>query len=82
MAGRTLYEWKVIGEGGVSAACSAGTVFQLDSDLIDMNRDDTIIVCSGIDVQSATTKKVLAWLRREARKGLVIGGLCLILDHQ
>ncbi len=76
MSGRTLYEWSIIGEGGVSAACSAGTVFQLDDDLAEMRRDDTIMVCSGIDVQNATTKKVLGWLRREARKGLVIGGLC------
>ncbi len=76
MAGKTLYEWTLIGEGGVSAACSAGTVFQLDDDLGEMNRDDTVLVCSGIDVQAATTKRVLGWLRREARKGLVIGGLC------
>jgi len=34
------------------------------------------MVCGGIDVQAATTKKLLAWLRREARKGLVVGGLC------
>ena len=76
MAGRDLYEWKLIGEGGEQKACSAGTVFQLDGDLDEMGRDDTVLVCSGIDVQAATTKKVLSWLRREARKGLVIGGLC------
>lgn len=76
MGERSLYEWRLIGEGGVQAACSAGTVFQLDDDLVEMGRDDTVLVCSGIDVQSATTKKVLSWLRREARKGLVIGGLC------
>ncbi|MEQ6248065.1 GlxA family transcriptional regulator [Sulfitobacter sp. HNIBRBA3233] len=76
MAGRTIYEWKIIGEGGESAACSAGTVFQLDDDLGDLGREDTVLVCSGIDVQDATTKKVLSWLRREARKGLIIGGLC------
>ncbi|KEJ88529.1 GlxA family transcriptional regulator [Sulfitobacter donghicola] len=76
MAGRQLYEWELIGEGGEQAACSAGTVFQLDRDLVEMGRDDTVLVCSGIDVQKATTKKILSWLRREARKGLVIGGLC------
>ncbi len=76
MSGRALYDWSIIGEGGVSATCSAGTVFQLDNDLIDMGRDDTIMVCSGIEVQNATTKKLLGWLRREARKGLLVGGLC------
>jgi transcriptional regulator GlxA family with amidase domain len=76
MAGKTLYQWNTIGEGGESISCSAGTVFQLDSDLIELNREDTIMVCGGIDIQDATTKKVLGWLRREARKGLVVGGLC------
>ena len=76
MSGRRLYVWTTIGEGGESISCSAGTVFQLDDDLVELSRDDTIMVCGGIDVQDATTKKVLGWLRREARKGLVVGGLC------
>ena len=61
MAGQTLYEWKIIGEGGVSASCSAGTAFKLDGDLQETNRDDTIVLCGGIDVASATTKGVLSW---------------------
>jgi len=76
MAGKTLYTWRVIGEAGESVACSAGTVFQLDDDLFDLARDDKVMVCSGLDVQDFTTKRVLGWLRREARKGLVLGGLC------
>ena len=35
-----------------------------------------MILCGGVDIQMATTKKVLNWLRREARRGLTIGGLC------
>ncbi|UWR23936.1 GlxA family transcriptional regulator [Sulfitobacter sp. S190] len=76
MAGRTVFEWTMIGEGGETAVCSAGTEFNLDGDLGELNRDDMLMVCAGIDVQESTTKKVLNWLRREARKGLVVGGLC------
>ncbi|NSY38815.1 GlxA family transcriptional regulator [Leisingera sp. ANG59] len=76
MAGKELYTWSVVGEGGETVTCSAGTVFQLDSDLDELLRDDTIMLCGGIDVQDASTKKVLSWLRREARKGLMVGGLC------
>ena len=36
----------------------------------------TVLVCGGIDVQRATTKGILSWLRREARRGVAIGGLC------
>ncbi len=76
MAGKTLYEWRIIGEGGDIIYCSAGSGFKLDGDLEDLQRDDTVLVCGGIDVQMATTKRVLGWLRREARKGVQIGGLC------
>lgn len=76
MSGRTLYSWAVHGEGGETVTCSAGTTFQLDGDLTDLQRDDTILLCAGLDVQDMTSKKLLAWLRREARKGAMVGGLC------
>ncbi|MEO0936622.1 MAG: GlxA family transcriptional regulator [Pseudomonadota bacterium] len=76
MAGKTLYEWRVIGEGGAYISASSGTTFKLDSDLDEIGRDDVIMICGGIDVQAATTKKLLGWLRREARKGVQVAGLC------
>ena len=76
MSNRDLYSWILIGEGGDVVSCSAGTTFKLDDELIDLGRDDVILVCGGVDVQISTTKKVLNWLRREARKGLKIAGLC------
>ncbi|WP_424986677.1 GlxA family transcriptional regulator [Microbulbifer sp. S227A] len=76
MAGREIYTWRLIGEGGDTMRCSAGTVFPLDGDLDELNRDDTVLICGGIDVQAATTKRLLGWARREARKGLLVGGLC------
>ncbi len=75
-AGKKLYAWTIIGEGGESATCSNGCTFHLDSDLIELERDDTVMLCGGIDVQKATTKRVLNWIRREARRGVTIGGLC------
>ncbi|WP_171129518.1 MULTISPECIES: GlxA family transcriptional regulator [unclassified Ruegeria] len=76
MANETIYTWSLAGEGGEIAKCSAGTSFQLDSDLDELQRDEVVLVCGGVDVQTATTKRVLNWLRREARKGVKIGGLC------
>ncbi len=75
-ANKTLYSWHLIGEGGEAAFCSNGCEFRLDDDLIELERDDTIMLCGGIDVQRATTKRLLAWLRREARRGVIISGLC------
>ncbi|OUS36042.1 AraC family transcriptional regulator [Rhodobacterales bacterium 56_14_T64] len=76
MSGKELYSWVLVGEGGDYITCSAGTSFRLDQDLSDLQRDDTILLCGGIEVQGATTKKLLGWLRRESRKGLLVGGLC------
>nr|WP_170615020.1 GlxA family transcriptional regulator [uncultured Ruegeria sp.] len=76
MAGRQLYTWSLVGEGGDTVSCSAGTTFKLDADLIELRRDEVVLICGGVDVQTATTKKVLNWLRREARRGLKVGGLC------
>lgn len=76
MAGKQIYEWSIIGEGGEFAKSSAGPWFKLDADLGELTRDDTVMICGGVDVQNATTKKLLNWLRREARKGVTIAGLC------
>ncbi len=76
MSGRPLYSWTLVGEGGEIAWCSAGIGFKLDSDLQEVTRDDTVLLCGGIDVAAATTKRMVGWLRREARKGAVMGGLC------
>lgn len=76
MAGREAYSWTLLGEGGENVTCSAGTTFAVDGDLGELQRDDTILVCAGVNVQGATSKKLMAWLRREARKGVMIGGLC------
>ncbi|WP_108481988.1 GlxA family transcriptional regulator [Oceaniglobus ichthyenteri] len=71
-----LYTWSIQGEGGDTVNCSAGTAFKLDSDLGELNRDDTVLICGGIDVAQASTKRLLNWLRREARRGVTMGGLC------
>ncbi|MEP2890974.1 GlxA family transcriptional regulator [Tateyamaria sp.] len=76
MAERELYSWRIIGEGGDVAHCSAGTGFKLDGDLDEVGRDDIIMLCGGINVQAATSKRLLSWLRREARKGPSVAGLC------
>ena len=43
---------------------------------MELKKDDTIVICGGINIQKATTKRLLNWLRREARKGVTIIALC------
>lgn len=76
VSGLKLYEWKLASETGDSVRCSNGTEMRVDMGLAEISRDDTVLVCGGIDVAEATTKQILGWLRREARRGAAIGGLC------
>jgi len=75
VTGRAIYEWKLCGEGGVDKTCSNGATLRLDMGLEELDRDDCLLVCGGVDIQKHTTKPVLAWLRRESRRGIAIGGL-------
>ncbi|NBD28912.1 MAG: helix-turn-helix domain-containing protein [Alphaproteobacteria bacterium] len=76
MSGKELYTWRMAGDGGDMAVSSGGIRFKLDMDLEELRRDDYLLVCGGSKVQAATTKRLVSWLRREARRGIVIGGLC------
>ena len=76
LAGESLYSWRLIGEGGGHVTCSLGISLPVDGDLCETGRDDTILVCGGVNIERHSTKPVINWLRREARRGAKIGGLC------
>ena len=76
MTGIKLYDWRYASVDGAPVTCSAGAEFNVTSALGEVGRDDTVLVCGGLNVQDETSKPLLNWLRREARKGPAIGGLC------
>ncbi len=76
MAGKTLYSWELVGEAAPVAHCSAGVRINLDRGLEECSRNDTVVICGGLEVQKAATRPLLNWLRREARRGVAIAGLC------
>jgi len=76
MAGADLYTWTLCGDTDDAVTCSNGVRFHVDEPLGDLGRDDVLILCGGMDIQKAATRRMLNWLRREARKGVRIAGLC------
>ncbi len=76
ISGKTLYKWALASENGTTATCSNGTVVNVDLGLDPILRDQKIVVCSGLDVRAGSSKPVLAWLRRESRKGMPVGAIC------
>ncbi|MEL7049763.1 MAG: GlxA family transcriptional regulator, partial [Pseudomonadota bacterium] len=75
-AGQPIYSWRIVSEDGDAVACSNGVGFAVDGDLGEVGRDDVVLICGGLDIQRVTTKRLLSWIRREARRGAVFGGLC------
>ncbi|MCH8465925.1 MAG: GlxA family transcriptional regulator [Roseinatronobacter sp.] len=76
VAGQPLYSWQLVSESGHSVRCSNGSEITVSGGLEDLPADAMIFVCGGVDVQRATTPAILSWLRKRARHGNTIGGIC------
>jgi AraC family transcriptional regulator, glycine betaine-responsive activator len=76
MSGRPLYRWTLVSEGGRPVRCSNGAQVTVDTAMGEVQRDDVVIVCGGMDIRTHTTPGVVNWLRRISRRGTVIGGVC------
>ncbi len=74
-SGREFYSWLLLSADGQPAAAWNGVTVAVDDGLIGLHRDDTLVVCAGVDVAAGSTKPVLNWLRRETRKGISFGAL-------
>ncbi|MCV2865183.1 AraC family transcriptional regulator [Defluviimonas sp. WL0075] len=73
--GTARYTWTTLSEDGNPVVASNGLGFTADGMLSNLDRRDTVIVLGGDDFVSAGTLPVQAWLRRQARKGVTVGGL-------
>ena len=72
---REYYKWLLVSADGQPAAAWNGVTIEVDDGLIELHRDDTLVVCAGEDVTAGSTRPVLDWLRRQTRKGLSFGAL-------
>lgn len=76
MSERPLYTITLASETGATATASNGVRVEVDGPLPECPHGATVIVCGGTDVHQATTRPLLAWLRRESRRGVAIAALC------
>ncbi len=75
-SGRALYQWSLHSVDGRAVTASNGIELHPEGDLEAASRLDTVVVCSGTDVQRFQDKALTSWLRRMARRGADIGALC------
>ena len=73
---KTLYKWTMHSVDGQPVAASNDILAMVDGDLSAIPEDATILICAGLNVQRHTDKRLVAWLRKVARKGTDIGAVC------
>lgn len=76
MAGRQIYEWRVVSPDGNPVRSSNGVTVAAEAGMEPLEKNSIIIVVGGVNVRQAISRPVLTWLRREARRGLPIGAVC------
>lgn len=72
---RKYYKWRLLSETGDPVAAYNGVTVNVDSGLVELDRNETLIVCAGENAGQGSSKKLLSWLRRETRKGIDFGAL-------
>ena len=81
LSGSPVYEWQVATADGSPAPASNGmalhpTVTLAELGQPDLGKPDLVLACGGVDVREAVDGRVIAGLRRLAREGVALGGLC------
>ena len=74
-AGR-LYHWRVVSRDGGPVTASNGLAVAADAAMADVDECETLFVCAGLHAHEQGGRHTSAWLRRVARRGGVVGGLC------
>ncbi|MDO5631464.1 MAG: GlxA family transcriptional regulator [Paracoccus sp. (in: a-proteobacteria)] len=76
LTARQLFEWQILSVDGGPVASSGGLIVQPTGTLDDLAPGAMVFVCGGVQPESAVSRKVSDWLRRQWRSGEVVGGLC------
>jgi len=75
LSGETLYRWLHLTPNGKTATASNGVAIAPDARLSDVVDLDMLFVCAGGDPSLFADKPTFAWLRRQASRDVLIGGV-------
>ena len=75
-SGRTSYTWEIVGEGVGPVTCSDGVAVNVDRTLKEAAHFDLVIVVGGAAVEQSATRPIVAWLRKQAQQGSIMGSVC------
>jgi transcriptional regulator GlxA family with amidase domain len=75
LAGRPLYDWRLISRDGGPIASSGGIEVMTQAAIAGVERLPNLFVVAGLDAQTIDDRAILAWLRRLERGGCRLGAL-------
>jgi AraC family carnitine catabolism transcriptional activator len=75
LSGDRLYDWLLVSEEGEPVCSSNGMVSMVHSSLDKAPEMDMVVVVASFAPERATTSKLLGWLRRQAQRGILLGGV-------
>jgi transcriptional regulator GlxA family with amidase domain len=75
LSGKALYTWLNIALAGTEAVASNGVAIRADAKVGDKIDLDWLLVCAGGNPAVFADTKTFAWLRAQARRGTVLGGI-------
>ena len=73
---KALYEWYTVTPDGSPVTCSNGVTITPDMAMGDVGKGVTVFICAGVEPQKSVSSDVTAWIRRHARMGVRMGGIC------
>lgn len=76
ISGETLYQAHTVAASAAPVTASNGIRIMPDFDALSMPHMDVLLVCGPTPVPLAQDRGQAAWLRRIARQGTVLGGIC------
>lgn len=76
LAQQPLYSWTVASADGTPEVSSSGVAIAADTDVTDLSPDSHLLICSGNRGTEVASDKVLSAVRKHARFGGRIGGIC------
>lgn len=74
-ADRVLFSYIFISESNGAVTSSIDHPMKVDSGLIELHRDDLLILCTGDRINNDTPKPLIGWLRRQYRIGVEVVSL-------
>jgi len=76
LAGKKLYDWKMIGIDGDNIQASNEVTIAADLSLYDKLDIDTLIICAGLKVNEYLDSKMMGHLRTLGRHQVMLGSVC------